>query len=76
MDENRGLVCEQFEVGQDNHVKYIKFDGRSTKTLTGGLCQRNQSAKSIRHYSTVCTSYILLISKQSEMPAFSTDDRC
>ena len=56
MDEHRGLACEQFEVGEDNHGKYIKFDGRSTKTLTGGLRQRNLSAKSIRHYSTVSDS--------------------
>ena len=56
MDKHRGLACEQFEVGEDNHGKYIKFDGRSTKTLTGGLRQRNLSAKSIRHYSTVSDS--------------------
>ena len=56
MDEHRRLACEQFEVGEDNHGKYIKFDGRSTKTLTGGLHQRNLSAKSIRHYSMVSDS--------------------
>ena len=53
MDEHRSLKCSQFSVGYEGNLRYIEFTGRSSKTLAGGLRQRNIDSKCIRHYSTV-----------------------
>lgn len=53
IDEHRNLQCEQFNVGTDTRGVYVEFNGRSTKTLKGGIKQRNVEAKSIRHYSSM-----------------------
>jgi hypothetical protein len=38
-DEHRSRECEQFEIGSDNHRKYVHFIGRSNKTFKGGIKQ-------------------------------------
>jgi hypothetical protein len=32
-DEHRSRECEQFEIGSDNHRKYVHFKGRSNKDI-------------------------------------------
>jgi hypothetical protein len=51
-DEHRSLECEQFEIGSDNHRKYVHFIGRSNKILKGGIKQMQLQNKDIKHYCT------------------------
>jgi hypothetical protein len=51
-DEHRSLECEQFEIGSDNHRKYVHFIGRSNKTFKGGIKQMQLQNKDIKHYCT------------------------
>ena len=45
----RSLKCSQFSVAYEENLRYIEFTGRSSKTLAGGLRQRNIDSKCIRH---------------------------
>jgi hypothetical protein len=48
-DEHRSRECEQFEIGSDNHRKYIHFIGRSNKTFKGGIKQMQLQNKDIKN---------------------------
>jgi integrase len=53
MDEHKNLQISQFEVGTDaNGRNYIHYNGRTSKSLNGGLKQRKISSQNIRHYTT------------------------
>lgn len=49
-DEHRNLECSQFEIGQDEQGKFIRFTGRSCKTYKGGLKHLQLSNKDLKHY--------------------------
>jgi hypothetical protein len=48
-DEHRSRECEQFEIGSDNHRKYVHFIGRSNKTFKGGIKQMQLQNKDIKN---------------------------
>lgn len=50
-DEHRNLECSQFEIGQDEQGKCIRFTRRSCKTYKGGLKHLQLSNKDLKHYS-------------------------
>ena len=51
-DEHRSLVCEQFQIGQDDKGgKFLNFVGRSSKNVQGGLNQRKVSSKNLKIYA-------------------------
>lgn len=50
-DEHRNLECSQFEIGQHEQGKFIRFDFiRSCKTYKGGLKHLQLSNKDSKHY--------------------------
>ncbi|XP_062598901.1 uncharacterized protein LOC134260347, partial [Saccostrea cucullata] len=49
-DEHRNLECSQFEIGQDEQGKFIRFTGRSSKTYKGGLKHLQLTNKDLKHY--------------------------
>lgn len=49
-DEHRNLQCNQFEIGEDDGGRFIRFIGRGSKTYHGGLGQMSIKNKDIKHY--------------------------
>ena len=49
-DEHRNLECSQFEIGQDDRGKFVRFTGRSSKTYKGGLKHLQCTNKDLKHY--------------------------
>ena len=53
MDDHRQLQCEQIKTGHDSKGRFVEFTGKSSKSIHGGIKQRNVTSKNIRHYSTI-----------------------
>ena len=51
-DEHRNLVREQYEVDYDSsHRRFLRFKGRSSKNVQGGLKQRKVETKDLKVYA-------------------------
>ena len=51
-DEHRNLVREQYEVDYDSsHRRFLRFKGRSSKNVQGGLKQRKVEMKDLKVYA-------------------------
>ena len=50
-DEHWNLEVEQYSIGQDEHGRYLRFVGRSSKNYHGGLQHRRVQNKDLRIYS-------------------------
>ncbi|XP_019637242.1 PREDICTED: zinc finger MYM-type protein 2-like [Branchiostoma belcheri] len=51
MDEHRHLQVEQYAFGVDQTGRYMKFTGRVSKNVQGGLNHRQVDVKSIKQYA-------------------------
>lgn len=47
-DEHRHLLCEQFTVDNNKTGRYLRFMGRSSKNVIGGLHQKNIAVKDLK----------------------------
>jgi len=50
-DEHRSLTREQFTIGRDEAGRFLRFSGRSSKNVQGGLKQRKVQFKDLKIYS-------------------------
>jgi len=50
-DEHRSLTREQFTIGRDEMGRFLRFSGRSSKNVQGGLKQRKVQFKDLKIYS-------------------------
>ena len=50
-DEHRELCCEQFTVSFDDTGRFIRFVGRASKNVKGGLKQKYVSTKDLKIYA-------------------------
>ena len=50
-DEHRNLMREQFTISYDEVGQYLRFIGRSSKNVQGGLQQRKVSSKDLKIYA-------------------------
>jgi len=50
-DEHRNLEVDQYSLDHDEHGRYLRFVGRSTKNYQGGLQHRKLHNKDLRLYS-------------------------
>ena len=51
-DEHRQLVVEQYTIGGDHAGRFLRFVGRSSKNVQGGLKQRNVKSKDLKIYAS------------------------
>ena len=51
MNEHVNLMVEQYEVGVDETGEFLKFHGRVSKNVQGGLKQRKVDVKDVKQYA-------------------------
>ena len=51
-DEHRNLHMDQYEFGTDDAGNFVKFHGRASKNVSGGLRQRNVQLKELKQYDS------------------------
>ena len=56
MNEHVNLSVEQYEFGGDQTRYFVKFHGRASKNVQGGLQQRKVNVKEIKQYAQECNS--------------------
>ena len=50
-DEHRSLVREQFEIDSDAQGRFVRFKGRNSKNVQGGIKQRKVQFKDLKIYA-------------------------
>ena len=56
MNEHVNLSIEQYEFGADETGEFVKFHGRVSKNVQGGLQQRKVNVKEIKQYAQECNA--------------------
>jgi hypothetical protein len=73
LDEHRDLQCSQIVLGLDENGSFITFNGRSSKSMKGGLKHRKLTAKYIKHYVDITCNRNLFTIYQHYLVAVGND---